>query len=372
MLAGTERVVSDKLNWLASHGYEVTLVTYEQGSHPLAFELHPAIRVTDLDVRFFTTNRLPLYQRYITYRRMKQQFRLRLQKVVDEFRPDIIMTTAYSLKIADEILKVSGKAHLVMESHETCSTVMKAYDYRSRPLMRLVAQWYDKQYYRIVNHFDQLVTLTRGDAAEWLRHVRIPVSVIPNPLMHYPATLPEKTATAHRFISVGRLERAKGFDLLIKAFARVAEQCTDWCLDIYGHGSEEAALRAQIAQYGLEERVIIHQPTPHIYDAYQQSDCYVLTSRHEGFGMVLLEAMACGLPCVAFDCPYGPGEIIKNGETGWLVSNGDVEQLAEQLLWVATHDAECRQLGQTARQQVLRYEKDAVMQQWVDLFNSWS
>ena len=106
MLAGTERVVSNKLNWLANHGYEVALVTYEQGSHPLAYELHPSIRVTDLDVRFFTTNRLPLYQRYIAYRRMKRLFRQRLQQVVDDFRPDIIMTTTYSLKIADEILKV--------------------------------------------------------------------------------------------------------------------------------------------------------------------------------------------------------------------------------------------------------------------------
>ncbi len=372
MLAGTERVVSNKLNWLANHGYEVALVTYEQGSHPMAYELHPSIRVTDLDVRFFTTNRLPLYQRYIAYRRMKRLFRQRLQQVVDDFRPDIIMTTTYSLKIADEILKVRGGTHLVMESHETCSTVMKAYDYRSRPLMRMVAQWYDRQYYQIVDRFDQLVTLTAGDAAEWQRHIKVPVSVIPNPLMYYPSTLSDKPATGHRFISVGRLERVKGFDRLITAFARIAEQCEDWCLDIYGQGSEEVALRAQIAQYGLEQRILIHQPTPHIYDAYQQSDCYVLTSRHEGFGMVLLEAMSCGLPCVAFDCPYGPGEVIKNGETGWLVRNDDVEQLAERLLWVATHDDERQQLGETARQQVLQYQNDAVMQQWTNLFSTWS
>jgi glycosyltransferase involved in cell wall biosynthesis len=292
--------------------------------------------------------------------------------VVDDFRPDIIMTTTYSLKIADEILKVSGQARLVMESHETCSTVMKAYDYRSRPLMRLVAQRYDRHYYQIVNHFDQLVTLTAGDAAEWQRHIKISVSIIPNPLMHYPSTLSDKSSTVYHFISVGRLERVKGFDRLIIAFARIADQCKDWCLDIYGHGSEEGALRALIAQHGLEQRIVIHQPTSHIYEAYLQSDCYVLSSRHEGFGMVLLEAMACGLPCVAFDCPYGPGEVIKNGETGWLVSNDDVEQLAERLLWVATHDAERRKIGQTARQQVLKYANDVVMQQWVNLFNSWS
>lgn len=370
MLAGTERVVASKINWLANHGYEVMLVTYEQGSHPLAFPLHDAVQIQDLGVRFFKLQQLPLMRRYLAYRRMKAIFRQRLGAVVSEFRPDIITTTAYSLKIAGEIVRVAHHARLVMESHETCYAVVKEYDYRTRPLMRFVARLYDRQYYRTINRFDQLVTLTEGDAEVWRSRVKTPVLVIPNPLTQYPAVLEERTSGRPlRIISVGRLEAVKGFDRLIGAFARIAARCPQWQLAIYGHGSMEAALRQQISKEGLEQRVTINPPTSDIYHEYQQSDIYVLSSRHEGFGMVLLEAMSCGLPCVAFDCPYGPGEILDDGVTGRLVNDGDEAAMASALLWMTTHQEERLRMGLQAREAVKTYLIDEVMKRWQSLFD---
>jgi glycosyltransferase involved in cell wall biosynthesis len=377
MLAGTERVVAGKINWLASHGYEVMLVTYEQGDHPLAFPLHAAVKVSDIDVRFFKLQHLPLYRRYMAYRRMKRVFRQRLESIVGDFRPDIILTTAYSLKVAGEIVKVAGNARLVMESHETCYSVMKEYDYKSKPLMRIVAKFYDRQYYSAINRYDCLVTLTHGDAEVWQRRVSIPVTVIPNPLTQIPdihdipenCDIPEKQDKNCRIISVGRLEHVKGFDRLIDAFAMIADRCPEWHLAIFGHGSLEGALRQQIAAKGMEPRVTIYPPTPHIYDEYLKSDLYVLSSRHEGFGMVLLEAMSCGLPCVAFDCKYGPAEIIADGETGLLAADGDTVAIADKMLWLINHREERMRMGQTARRQVVEhYRQDVVMQRWVELF----
>ena len=276
MLAGTERVIASKINWLAEHGYEVMLVTYEQGDHPLAFPLHDAVKVQDVDVRFFKLQQLPLLRRYMAYRRMKGVFRQRLQPIIRDFRPDIIITTAYSLKIAGEIVKVAGGARLLMESHETCYSVFKEYDFRSRSLMRMVARLYDRLYIRTVNRFDCLVTLTKGDAAVWSSRVAIPVMVIPNPLPYYPAVLEERVADRPlRIISVGRFEAVKGFDRLISAFAQIAARCPEWQLAIFGHGSQEAQLRQQIAAEGLEQRIIIYPPTPDIYHEYQQSDLYI-------------------------------------------------------------------------------------------------
>jgi glycosyltransferase involved in cell wall biosynthesis len=171
-----------------------------------------------------------------------------------------------------------------------------------------------------------------------------------------------------RIISVGRLESVKGFDRLISAFARIAARCPQWQLAIYGHGSLESVLRQQISKEGLEQRVTIYPPTPNIYHEYQQSDIYVLSSLHEGFGMVLLEAMSCGLPCVAFDCPYGPGEILDDGVTGRLVDDGDEAAMASALLWMTTHREERLRMGLQAREAVKAYLIDEVMKRWQSLF----
>lgn len=370
MVAGTERVVSDKINWLAGHGYEVTLVTYEQGNHPLAFPLHPSVKVCDLNTPFFRLKSFPLLRRYFKYQEMKAEFSKYLKSIVESIHPDIVITTAYSLKVADEIVKVCKNSRLILESHETCFSVVKEYDYQSNPFMRVVARLYDLQYYRIINKFDRLVTLTVGDADEWGRHISSEIGVIPNPLTYYPLVLEKKSLDRqYRIISVGRLEDVKGFDLLIDAFSLIYDKCPKWKINIFGEGSCEKKLRMQIASKGLEECIIINPPTAKIYEEYYQSDIYVLSSRHEGMGMALVEAMSCGLTCVAFNCKYGPTEILLNRETGLLVEDGNVLELARAMLWLIEHPDERLRMGSAARESSKKYSKEIIMQHWVELFN---
>ena len=369
MLGGTERVLSIKINWLASHGYKVILVTYEQGCHPIILSLHPNVTIININTPIYSLSKYPLFLRYFKYIRMKATFQSRLKDVVEEFHPDIVLTIAGCMNVIKEIYKSCKHAKIIMESHETYHSVTKEYMYRENPVLRIAAKLYDNQNINILNRLSRIVTLTQGDADEWRKHISTPIEIIPNPLTHYPASITNSQRPYCRIIAAGRIENVKGFDKLIKAFAIIADKCPQWRVDIFGKGSKESCLQSLIAQYRLENRIAILPPTKDIYIEYQKSDFYVLSSQHEGLGMVLLEAMSCGIPCLSFDCDYGPREIIKNGVTGLLVENGNNVKLAEGILWMINHPYERIQMGEKARESVKRYQTDYIMLQWIELFN---
>ena len=369
LLGGIERVLSIKINWLASHGYKVILVTYEQGCHPIILSLHPNVTIININTPIYSLSKYPLFLRYFKYIRMKATFQSRLKDVVEEFHPDIVLTIAGCMNVIKEIYKSCKHAKIIMESHETYHSVTKEYMYRENPVLRIAAKLYDNQNINILNRLNRIVTLTQGDADEWRKHISTPIEIITNPLTHYPVSITNSKRQYCRIIAAGRIEDVKGFDKLIKAFAIIADKCPQWRVDIFGKGSKESCLQSLIAQYRLENRIAILPPTKDIYIEYQKSDFYVLSSQHEGLGMVLLEAMSCGIPCLSFDCDYGPREIIKNGVTGLLVENGNNVKLAEGILWMINHPYERIQMGEKARESVKRYQTDYIMLQWIELFN---
>ena len=368
MKAGLERVMSDKMNWLAEHGYEITVVTYEQGLHPLAFPLHPSIRHIDLDTRFFSLEQYSYPKRIFMMLQMRRKFRSRLQNLLDEICPDILVITTYSIKLLDIFLSAKTVAYRLIESHVACYTVKKAFDYRDKPFFRAIAGWYDNIVLGQVAKADCLITLTQGDAIDW-RQYTSNVTVIPNPVTYYPDSIKLHDDNKCRILAVGRLHEQKGFDLLIDAFSMIADQCSGWKVDIFGDGPDKEKLEDRIRQRNLMDSVVINPPTSTIFDEYQQSDFFVLSSRYEGYPLVLNEAMSCGVPCVAYRCKYGPEDAIKDGVNGLLVEKGNIEDLANKILWMITHTEERLSMGVKAREAALRYKKDAIMNQWVGLFN---
>lgn len=362
MKAGTERVMSDKINWLADHKHEVTVVTYEQGDHSLSFSLNANVEHIDLDVRFFTISSMPFYYRIVKFWDMKALFATRLQRVVDDVSPDIIVATTYSLKVSKEICKVHTNAKKILESHSACFSVGKEYDFRDNVIMKYVARFIDKFYYRNADLYDQLIVLTDGDGKDWKKYVRH-VRTIPNPLTWYPEQIPAKE-TSCRILSVGRLTYQKGFDMLIDAFALVAKSYPDWHLDIYGNGDEKEKLLMQIDNHNLMNQIRICIPTENIYREYMKSDFFVLSSRYEGYPLVLNETMSCGTPCIAFRCKYGPEDAIEDGINGLLVRNGNVQDLAKKIEWMMSHEKERLEMGKKARLAAARYKKDQVMKEW--------
>lgn len=368
--AGVERVLCDKMNWLAEHGYDIMFVTYEQGNHPYAFNLHPSVIHVDLDVRFFELSGFSFGRRFLGYLRYRCKFKEGFQKQIDFFNPDIIITTTYQLKLLDLITNVRTNAKMVLESHIACYKAKKSGEFPRHSIFHYIAMLYDCFFLRRVRGFDELVALTEGDANDWKKYFKN-VSIIPNPITFFPNELElKRTEGSNRIIAVGRLDEQKGFDLLIESFSKISNLCNNWKIDIYGDGNDKNMLLDMIKKYDLEGRVIINPPTSDIYKEYMSSDFFVLSSRYEGYALVLNEAMSCSLPCVAFRCKYGPEDAIINGENGLLVPNGDMNLLADGMLWLIEHEEERLKMGQKARISSARYKKEKIMEEWNKLFDS--
>ena len=368
-IGGLERVLCDKMNYLASNGYEIVLITYEQGEHPFVYDIDKRIKHIDLDVRFFTLCKYGSYKRIMLQIKYRRLFKKRLQHLIDKELPDIIITTTYSMNVADLIAEVNTKAKKVIESHVAYYIMRKTSAYTDHPILRQVARYYDWKTGKTVRRFDMMVTLTSADATEWGKHTN-KIIVIPNPITKYPLKTPTHNVTSHRIICAGRLNSQKGFDLLIEAYALIADKCPGWNIDIFGSGEDKEKLLKMIQQKSLENRIVINEPTDKIYDEYMASDFFVLSSRYEGYPLVLNEAMSCGIPCVAYRCKYGPEEAITDKEDGLLAIDGDINDLADKMLWMIHHEKERQLMGQKARANAQRYQKEAIMQRWIELMRS--
>lgn len=366
-LGGLDRILSYKMNYFANQpGNEVYLITYEQGSHPFSFPLSDKITHTDVNVRFFTRHKYGLTKRLMMYFKMRRTFQERINKRIEEICPDIIVTFTDSYILLDILMQIPRKYKVVVESHvERKSTVKKA-DFKHNRLLHAMASIYDNYILKKLKRCDAFVTLTSHDAEEWkgLKNIQI----IPNPLPCIPAR--HSTLQNKRIISVGRLEPQKGYDLLINAWAIVSGKHPDWHLDIYGDGGVREKLQAQVEELHLQQTCAINPATTEIYSHYIDSSIYVMSSRYEGFGLVLIEAMSCGLPCISFDCPYGPADIINNGEDGILVDPGNIVKMAEAICFLIENESVRQDYGQKALRNVQRYCPENIMPQWERLFSS--
>lgn len=249
-------------------------------------------------------------------------------------------------RVAGPGLRVIGQEHLNFSAH--------------RPgLRRDVVRHYPK--------LDALTVLTESDRDDYAGIVplveRIP-NAAPDPVGPG-ASLDDKVVLA-----AGRLNSQKGFDRLIPAFAAVARAHPDWQLRIYGSGPERAELRRLIVEHGLWDHVFLMGRARDLGKQLERASVFALSSRFEGFGMVLVEAMSHGVPVVSFDCPRGPGEIVSPGVDGLLVPEGDVVALGQALLELVADDERRRRYGAAAAQNARRFGVEAVAKRWEDLLRS--
>ncbi len=170
-------------------------------------------------------------------------------------------------------------------------------------------------------------------------------------------------------VAAGRLNSQKGFDLLVPAFARVVERAPGWKLRIYGGGPDGPALRRMVVDLGLQNDVVLLGATPRLGEALSRASLFVLSSRFEGFGMVLIEAMSKGLAVVSFDCPRGPGEIVRHGVDGLLVAPEDPEALADALLELIADDERRRTMGRAALERAAEFDGAAIGRRWEGLLD---
>jgi GalNAc-alpha-(1->4)-GalNAc-alpha-(1->3)-diNAcBac-PP-undecaprenol alpha-1,4-N-acetyl-D-galactosaminyltransferase len=217
-----------------------------------------------------------------------------------------------------------------------------------------------------------VVVLTSG-IAQWASRIVATntIHVIPNPISDQFLKTSSRLATpyGHKIIGMGRLEFTKGFDLLLRAFAKCAEHYPDWTLDIFGEGSEHDRLTALADNLGIADKVRLPGTTKHPEEVLRKADVFVLSSRYEGFPMVLLEAMTCGLPVVSFDCRSGPREMIDDGVNGLLVPPNDVDALAEAMAALMGDEDERKRLGEWATAVAEKFSLARVTQMWRSVFD---
>lgn len=354
---GLERVLVDKANWLVEQGnYDVCLLTVNQGSHPICFPLHPNVLYNDLNIRFHQYSHLPFWKRVIKKRQLCHLLRKRLARKIQEEAPDIIICTR--LDYVRDTVRVKGVIPLVFESHASRLDCQ----FEGESMLHRLHKWYLQL---AVRKAQMVVALTNGDAEEW-RKLTPRVCVIPN-VVHLNKSESYSDCSAKSIIFVGRFSKQKNIESLFVIWTNVHQRHPDWCLHIYGgYGELQDAMLAEIVK--LDMNIQVHEPTSEIIEKYKESSILILTSRHEPFGLVLPEAMSCGLPVVSFDCPYGPADIIADGIDGFLIRNRSIEDYVDKVCMLMEDEELRRKMGRKGVQSSQRYNANQVMPQWKQLF----
>ena len=357
---GMERVLANKTNYLAKQGYEVLIVTTDQQGLPPFFPLDQRIRSLDLDVNYEENNGKSFLNKLLHYPLKQYRHRKRLAAVLKRERPDV--TVSMFCNDAGFMTYIKDGSAKVLEIH---FSKFKRLQYGRKGLWRLADLWRSKQDEKVVKKFDKFVVLTEEDKGYW---GSLPnMTVIPNAntfVTDQTALLENK-----KVIAIGRYTYQKGFERLIEAWRMLSAQFPDWKLDIIGDGEEREALQNQIHAYGLENQIALLKPTRQIAQLYLDASLLVLSSRYEGLPMVLIEAQTFGLPIVAFQCKCGPKDVVADKETGFLVPEGDVKRLAKGMAALMKDEALRKEMGSKARLASLRYDENAIMRQWTDLFH---
>lgn len=354
---GMERVLADKMNYLAKcYGHEIYLLTINQGNHSVPYELHHGVQHIDLKIRMHQQYVCHGIKRLFIRRRLSQLLNAKLKETIDGLSPNIIICV--KLDFVGALLEVKGIVPMVVESHSLCKSEFVD---GSGWLRRIHVRFW-KQKIRKAN---VVVALTDGDAKDWER-INKHVYVIPN-MVHLNES--EQYGSLHNksVIYVGRFSQQKDIDSLLRIWSLVHHLHPDWHLNVYGEGEMREYYLSIIEK--VKEGIHVYEPTADIWEKYKENSILLLTSLYEPFGLVLPEAMSCGLPVIAFDCPYGPADIITDGVDGFLIKNRDIGVFADKVCQLIENEELRCQMGKNGIVSSQRFRVDVIMPKWIRLFD---
>lgn len=357
---GMERVLLNKVRYFVEEmGWDVTVVTTDQHERPSFYPFPSAVKMIDLGVNYSDDNGKPFFKKLSGYFRRRQEHKKRLKALLEKERPDVV--DCFYPGECSFVPSLRDGSKKVMELHQS---KLFHHQYNRSGLMGLADKVRARMDERLVRRFDRFVVLTQEDKEMWDKMPGI--RVIPNAANF----IAEKYSdcTKKRVIAVGRLDYQKSFDRLIQVWEKVHPQMPDWRLDIFGQGEWKEMLQGMIDERVLQNTVRLNDPIRNIGKEYSESSMLVMSSHYEGFPMVMIEAMACGLPAVCFDFKCGPRDIIVEGENGLIVPDGDIEALAEAMVRLMKDDELRKRMGENARKVVETYSEEKVMSKWLQLY----
>lgn len=338
---GTERVTAVVASALAERGHDVGIVSFVGGGESPFFPIDERVKV------WYLAGKKDPYP--FPVRDCRRIYLLR--KLYREEQPDVVVVVDAGRSFVN-VPAAKGRKLITWE-HFNVRTNWLVLHQLSR---RLAARY-----------SDAIVTLTRGDAegykelfgANRVRAIANPVTI---------DTTLRSPLSEHVVLGLGRYCPQKGFDLLIEAWARIAEK-GDWQLHIVGSGEDEQMLKERIAKHHIANSVQLLPKTKQVEHTYRSASVFALSSRYEGLPLVMIEALSCGLPIVAFDCPTGPRDIIEDGKSGLLIPAEDVDALAKALERVMGDEQLRLQLSQAAAKEAReKFDIQPIVKQWEELF----
>lgn len=365
-IGGMERIISCKANYLADElGYDVTIITTDRENKENFYHFSDKIKFIDFGINYKKIIQYPFWERLKEQIKKRKEHKNKLEKYLLSENPDIIIST-YTHEFT-LLPKIKTKSKKIGEIHFSKQyNAIEANNRKQSFFNKMMSCMAEHRKHLFISKYDKFIVLTEVDKKKWRKITN--VECINNILPFYPRESAE--LNIKRIISVGRLTFQKGYDMLIEAWMEIILDFPEWKLDIFGAGEDYGFLSSQITLKKLENSVTINKPTDNIVSEYLNSSVYVMSSRYEGFPMTLIEAQSCGLPCISFDCPNGPAEIIRDGEDGFLIESGNIQELADKMKLLMSNSDLRKEMGMKAKQNVIRFSPAVIMKKWDLLFHN--
>ena len=363
---GCERIVTEKANYLADKlGYDIYIIVCSQHSKQKnAFSLSNSVKQINLGLPLYSQYQYKYPMRLWIKKKTASNLRKSITDRVRAINPDILIGMGHFK--ANVICSIDCRAKKVIECHEARLFTQSGLANHPNKLSKLFTKLNRLRYFHTIEKkADIVVTLTEGDKLLWSKAKR--VEVIPNFSNLEVSKI--SLCNSKRVIAVGRLSWEKGYDRLIEIWQHVIKEAHDWHLDIYGEGDLEGNLIEVIRKRKIKN-IRILPSTNDISQEYSKSSICVMTSYFEGFALVLLEALKHGVPCIAFDCPFGPASIIKNNQCGYIIKNGDTKLFVEKLGLLIHNEEMRKEFSKYAIKRADEFAIDTIMKKWNNIFES--
>ena len=361
---GTERMIAEKTSYLAEKfGYDVTIINLFQRIEDINdYLISKKVKQVNLGIPYFSQYKYKYPKRFWVKWHINKLLKKSIIEAVKQVDPDILI--GVSRFNANYISSIKCRAKKIIECHESkYNTIYDTNINRSFFAKYFIKIYTSLYFHTIIQNADVIVTLTEGDKMLWKRAKYI--DVIPN--FSTMSISKYSNCTTKRVIAVGRLQWEKGFDRLLDIWKVVVSKHPDWQLEIFGEGELKEELDNMITKANINN-IKLNGIAHDISKEYASSSICTVTSYFEGFSLVLLEAMKHGVPCVAFDCPFGPRNIINDASNGFLVNDGDTKLFAERLCRLIEDEELRKQFSKAAIERSLLFDPDSIMNKWKNLF----